>query len=97
MAKINDNPGISSYLGYGELWAGYHGKTCGMDYNLGLMFRNNLRFDDENRSTLQLSIDGTLIGPLNWYVQYFTGYGETLIDYNHYTNRIGAGVKIQDW
>ncbi len=96
-AENDDNPSISSYLGYGELWAGYHGKACGMAYNLGLMLRNNLRFDDENRSTVQIGIDSTLVGPLNWYIQYFTGYGETLIDYNHYTNRIGLGVKIQDW
>jgi phospholipase A1 len=61
------------------------------------MFRNNLRFDDDNRSTLQLGFDFTCIGPLNCYIQYFTGYGETLIDYNHYTNRIGVGVMIKDW
>jgi phospholipase A1 len=97
-AGNDDNPDIESYLGYGELWAGYHGKICDViDYNLSLMFRNNLRFDDDNRSALQLGIDSTLIGPLNWYIQYFTGYGETLIDYNHYTNRIGVGVMIRDW
>jgi phospholipase A1 len=96
-AENDDNPNIESYLGYGELWAGYHGKRCGHDFNLSLMFRNNLRFDDENRSTLQLGLDFTLIGPLNFYIQYFTGYGETLIDYNHYTNRIGVGVMIQNW
>jgi phospholipase A1/A2 len=96
-AANDDNPDIDAYLGYGELWAGYHGKTCGIDYHFSLMFRNNLRFDDDNRSALQLGIDSTLIGPLNWYIQYFTGYGETLIDYNHYTNRIGVGVMIRDW
>ena len=96
-AENDDNPNIESYLGYGELRAGSHGKRCGHDFNLSLMFRNNLRFDDENRSTLQLGLDFTLIGPLNFYIQYFTGYGETLIDYNHYTNRIGVGVMIQNW
>lgn len=96
-AENDDNPDIDAYLGYGELWAGYHGKTCGIDYHFGLMFRNNLRFDDDNRSTLQLGVDFTCIGPLNCYIQYFTGYGETLVDYNHYTNRIGVGVLIKDW
>ncbi len=96
-AENDDNPDIDSYLGYGELWAGYHGKTCGIDYHFALMFRNNLRFDDDNRSTLQLGFDFTCIGPLNCYIQYFTGYGETLVDYNHYTNRIGVGVMIKDW
>jgi phospholipase A1 len=96
-ADDDDNPDIDAYLGYGELWAGYRGRTCGIDYHAALMFRNNLRLDDGNRSALQLAFDFTCVGPLNCYIQYFTGYGETLIDYNHYTNRIGAGVMIRDW
>jgi phospholipase A1 len=88
----DDNPDITSYLGYGEIWAGYVWKQ----WHLGLMFRNNLRFD-ENRSTLQLEASFPLIEHLNGYIQYFTGYGESLIDYNHYTNRIGVGVMIKDW
>ena len=96
-AENDDNPSMSSYLGYGELWADYRWKKDESSHHLGLMFRNNLRFDGDNRSTLQLGYDRTLVGPLNLYIQYFTGYGETLIDYNHYTNRIGAGVMIRNW
>ncbi|MBE0556387.1 MAG: phospholipase A, partial [Proteobacteria bacterium] len=43
----DDNPDITSYLGYGEIWAG----TVWRNYHLALMFRNNLRFG-ENRSAL---------------------------------------------
>ena len=89
----DDNPDITAYMGYGEIWAGYIWRK----WHLGLMFRNNLRFGGDNRSALQLEASFPLIEHLNGYIQYFTGYGETLIDYNHYSNRIGVGVMIQDW
>ena len=88
----DDNPDITSYLGYGEVWAG----TVWRDYHLVLMFRNNLRFG-ENRSALQAEVSFPLLEHLNGYVQYFAGYGESLIDYNHSTNRIGVGVMVKDW
>ena len=88
----DDNPDITSYLGYGEIWLGYLWK----DFHIAAMFRNNLRFD-ENRSALQLELSFPLVERINGYVQYFVGYGESLIDYNHYTNRIGVGFMIRDW
>jgi phospholipase A1 len=60
------------------------------------MFRNNLRIGD-NVSALQLEFSFPLIERINGYVQYFVGYGESLIDYNHYTNRIGVGFLVRDW
>jgi phospholipase A1 len=88
----DDNPDITAYLGYGELWAG----TIWKNYHLAFMFRNNLR-SDRNRSALQCEVSFPLLDYLNGYIQYFVGYGESLIDYNHYTNRIGVGVMVKDW
>ncbi len=88
----DDNPDIASYLGYGEIWAG----TIWRGYHVALMFRNNLRFD-ENRSAVQFEVSFPLLRHLNGYVQYFAGYGESLIDYNHFTNRIGLGFMVKDW
>jgi len=93
----DDNPDIESYLGYGELSAGYRRNLWGIDWRFSLMFRNNLRFDNENRSALQLGVEANLFGPLNLYIQYFTGYGESLINYNSYANTVGAGVSVKDW
>jgi phospholipase A1 len=92
----DDNPDIESYLGYGQLSAGYRSNLLGIDWRFSLMFRNNLRFD-ENRSALQLELSFPLVERINGYVQYFTGYGESLINYNSYANTIGAGVSVKDW
>jgi len=27
----------------------------------------------------------------------FSGYGQSLIEYNHYTNAIGLGIALSDW
>jgi phospholipase A1 len=91
-ADKDDNSDIMSYMGYGELWL----NTVWKNYYLGLMFRDNLHFD-KNRGALQFEVSFPMIEHLNGYVQYFVGYGESLIDYNHYTNRISLGVMLKDW
>jgi phospholipase A1 len=90
----DDNPDITRYLGHYEISAAYKWD----DHTFSLMTRNALESDFQ-RGTLQVSWSFPFG---NWpflrgYVQYFTGYGESLIDYNHYVNRIGIGVSLVDW
>jgi phospholipase A1/A2 len=88
----DDNPDILAYMGYGDIAMGYHWK----DWAVGALFRNNLRLED-NRSALQLDVSFPLVRSINGYLQYFVGYGESLIDYDHFNNRIGIGVMVKDW
>jgi phospholipase A1 len=36
------------------------------------------------------------MGNLRFYTQFFNGYGESLIDYNHHNQRVGIGFSIND-
>ncbi len=88
----DDNPDIDEYMGPGELWVHYY-----LDgHRFGAMWRNNCRFDD-NRGALQLDWAFPLGRNLSGYIQYFTGYGESLLDYDHSVDRIGIGFVLDDW
>ncbi len=91
-AVEDDNPGINSYMGYGEIWAYYFLKR----HRLGIMLRDNLDFR-ENRGAIQLEWSFPLFAIFSGHVQYFLGYGESLLDYNHRTHRIGIGFILSDW
>ncbi len=91
-AEDDDNPEIEKYLGYGEIWTYYFLKK----HRLGLMLRNNFSFHT-NRGALQVEWSFPLFERVSGYVQYFAGYGESLLDYKRSVNRIGIGLILVDW
>ncbi|WP_440056258.1 phospholipase A [Pseudoalteromonas sp. T1lg65] len=88
--KGDDNPDIYKYLGYFEFGGAYRYR----DHEFGFMWRNNLNGD--NRGAIRLDWSFPIWGRLRGYTQYFNGYGESLIDYNTHTQRLGIGVLLTD-
>ncbi len=86
----DDNPDINFYMGNFEFSTVYKWDS----QTFGAMFRNNLRSD--NRGALQLDWTFPMGRRFKGYAQYFNGYGESLIDYDHSIQRIGIGVLITD-
>lgn len=92
-ASSDDNPDIEDYLGHGEIHLAYKHD----DHVLTLMSRNNLE-SGFSKGAVEIGWSFPLFqyDYIKGYIQYFTGYGESLIDYNNYVNRIGFGVLLTD-
>lgn len=89
----DDNPGITRYLGHGELRFG----RLGDDWNWNAMLRRSLRSGGKGAAEFNLSYPTEFSRRARWYLQYFDGYGESLIDYDRRIQRFGLGVMINDW
>jgi phospholipase A1 len=90
-SATDDNPDIENYTGRYELRLGYERNR----HIYGVMLRNV--FNRDGRYGLEASWSFPIAGRLRGLVQMYSGYGETLIDYNHKNNRIGVGILMSDW
>jgi phospholipase A1 len=90
-AQNDNNPDITDYLGHYELRVLYHWR--------GQVFSAMARnlFDSEHRYNAELAWSFPITGKLRGLVQWYNGYGESLIDYNYKMNRVGVGVMLTDW
>ncbi|MEW8028578.1 MAG: phospholipase A [Candidatus Thiodiazotropha sp.] len=87
----DDNPDIDDFLGRYELRGIYKREN----QTFSLLLRN--LFDGDSRDTMQLDWSFPIHGRWRGYLQYFNGYGESLIDYNAKSHRLGFGVQLTDW
>lgn len=94
-AANDDNPDIQSYLGRADAvlrWA------PDSTQSVALLLRNNLQFG-QNRGFMQLDwTTPVFVGKsAKLHAQMTTGYGESLIDYNHRQTTFGLGVSFREW
>ena len=85
----DDNPDIRQYYGSGDrvvVWK--HG-----DQTLTFTGRAN---PGSGKGSAQIEWSKKWFGPVRLYAQAFSGYGESLIDYNWRQNTIGIGVSLND-
>ena len=88
----DDNPDILDFMGHGQLGVLWR---LSRNHNLELRLRNNLRSD--NKGAVEVGWSYPFTSHLRGFVQYFNGYGESLIYYNESTQRLSIGVKLTDW
>lgn len=85
----DDNPDIEDFMGNFEL--------TGIFKTKNLTFNGLTRYNfDENNGAIEVGMSFPLYGRLRGFVQYFNGYGESLIDYNEQIERIGIGILLTD-
>jgi phospholipase A1 len=83
----DDNPDIIDYMGHGDIVATYRANG----HQVSLLARRNFR---TSKGAMQLGWAFPLAGRLKGYVQLFSGYGQSLIDYNASQTTVGLGVLL---
>lgn len=83
----DDNPDILHYLGHGELEARYYYDQSVLS---AIARIHSLQLD---LALPAPRILGVLIQNANFHLQYFNGYGESLIDYNQSHHTFGLGIS----
>ena len=87
-AEDDNNPDIVDYMGRGDLLASYL-------WDNGQELTANLRYNmSTNKSGLQIGYTYPIAGKVGAYVQVFSGYGQSLIDYNYLQRSVGFGFKV---
>lgn len=97
--KGDDNVDIEKYVGNVELKFFHVGEKA--NYSI------QLRDSEKNANNVNLQLGWSYpikeiwsandANKLRLYVQYYNGFGETLIDYNVKRERIGVGIMLTDW
>ncbi len=81
------NSDIEDYVGYGDIGLGWAPNRN----TFTLMYR-----PASDGDAVQLTWSYPITDHLRLYAQYWNGYGESLVDYNSRTERIGLGIALSD-
>jgi phospholipase A1 len=93
----DDNPDIADYIGRAELTGFWQINRV---HSLGLTLRHSLRSQARGSARLEWMKASTSIADsasLRYHVQLFSGYGDSLIDYNRRRNVLSVGLSLVGW
>lgn len=83
----DDNPDILDFMGHGE--AGLSWRKYKKEY--AVRVRGN---PSTNKGAITIGMTFPLFAKFRGFVQYFNGYGDSMIDYDHHQQRLGLGVAL---
>lgn len=89
IGSTDDNPDITKYMGYYQLKLGYH---LG-DAVLSAKGQYNW---NTGYGGAELGVSYPITKHVRLYTRVYSGYGESLIDYNFNQTRVGVGVMLND-
>jgi phospholipase A1 len=86
------NPDMAYYLGHEEIIMAfkYGSQVVAID-------TRNLLESRGKRTGTTVTWSFPVTKYINGYLQVFTGYGQSLIEYNHHTNSVGLGIALSNW
>ena len=96
----DDNPHIENYIGRAELAGAWN---IDQKNTVGATLRHNLRSNGNGSlrlewlSTLGTSSNSTIGSGLRFHTQLFTGYGDSLIDFNRRRTVLNVGLSLVDF
>jgi phospholipase A1 len=98
-AADDDNPGIGDYIGRAEVTGSW---DIDAKQTFALTLRNNLRGFGKGSVRLEWmkkveSRTPSPLGSLRLHVQLFSGYGDSLLDFNRRRTVLGVGLSLVDW
>lgn len=85
------NPNMANYLGYGEITFAYK-----LNQHVFTLQTHSLIDSGGRRATALGSYTFPLTTYLNGFIQVFSGFGQSLIEYNHRTNSVGVGIALNN-
>lgn len=86
-AEGDDNPDILDFYGNAQLTLGWKSQTL----ELSSLIRGNY---STGKGAIDTTITFPMFGKFRGMIQYFNGYGDSLIDYNRFQHRLGVGIAL---
>ncbi|MES2941526.1 MAG: phospholipase A, partial [Pseudomonadota bacterium] len=93
----DDNPGIENYIGRAELTGSWQ---INQSNTLGMTLRSSLRKERRGSTRIDWMMAPTSspnYTGLRYHIQLFSGYGDSLVDYNRKRNVLSLGLSLVDW